>query len=169
MSSFAERIPESVREKIQHAEQAHEAELAEARRSANEALAKRFGSSFEEIQRPEEEPPEPHPPDQLSIEEMAQRDAAAREEAIERVDAHADDEWKALALNTAEKVARGMASFTSDDLWLAGLPTPREPRALGPVMREIVKLGWAEVTDEYRPSVRRHSTPLRVYRSLLRA
>ena len=177
MSAF--EIPESVRHKIQEAEEEHQAELAEARRSANDALAKRFGSSFAEIQRPEEQdaslgPVEVHP-DQLGLldepdrERLAAEDAAARERDIARADTYADDEWKATALSVAEAVARGTASFTSDDLWLAGLPTPREPRALGPIMREIVKRGWAAITDEYRPSVRRHSTPLRVYRSLLHA
>lgn len=91
------------------------------------------------------------------------------EEAIARVDQHADPSWKYAALRTLLAVARALPTFTPDDVWTWGLPRPREPRALGPVMRLAERRGWMEPTGEFVRSKipTQHQNPIRVYRSLI--
>lgn len=92
---------------------------------------------------------------------------AARDEAIQRVDDHAAPEWKALAHKTLREVAAATAEFTTDDLIRAGLNKPREPRALGAIMRWGVSHGLIEATGRVRRSeqVTNHSRPMAVWRS----
>lgn len=92
----------------------------------------------------------------------------ARDAAMRRVDQHADPDWKTRAQTVAQHVARTQATFTADDLW-AHIEKPREPRALGPVMKRLVKEGFAEPTGRHIPSriPEHHRCPLREYRSLV--
>jgi hypothetical protein len=86
-----------------------------------------------------------------------------RDAAIAQVDAHADDEWKRYALGFIAELSGQMAEFTTDDLWDAGLIKPREPRALGPVMRRAAKRGLIATTGEFRSSRYRNCAPLPVW------
>jgi hypothetical protein len=90
---------------------------------------------------------------------------AARDEAVDRVERHADPTWKVRALEAVRRVPSG-SLFTTDDLWGDGLDEPREPRALGAVMRAAQRGGLAVPTDAYRPSDRPvcHRNPKRVWR-----
>jgi hypothetical protein len=100
--------------------------------------------------------------DAIAARQMAM---AARDEAVDRVERNADDGWNARALETVRRIPSGTL-FTSDDLWGDGLDEPREPRALGAVMRAAQRGGLAVPTDSYRPSDRPvcHRNPKRVWR-----
>lgn len=104
---------------------------------------------------------------QLSIEEVAAADRLATEEAIERVDAAAPAAWKDEALDAVRTLARGGGRFTTDDVWDAlaylGVAKPREPRALGPVMRRAEREGTVRWTGTFAESRRRHRTPVRIW------
>jgi hypothetical protein len=92
------------------------------------------------------------------------------DEAVERVDRNADDEWKARALDAVRFVASARPLFTTDAVWwvLGSDVQTHEPRAMGAVMRRAVKAGVCVPTDTYHRSTRavNHARPLRVWRSL---
>jgi hypothetical protein len=81
----------------------------------------------------------------------------------------ADDDWRALALSTVEELALNKIEFSADDAWLAGLPRPSNPRALGPVFMQAMKAGVIEDTGRIVRSVFEsgHHGPRRVWRSLV--
>lgn len=90
---------------------------------------------------------------------------AEQADALERVERHADHEWKRAAAGVIHRYARGGLTFTSDDIMfeLERMPvTTHDPRALGPVMKQakrcglIVQVGWQK-------SVRRHGSPIALY------
>lgn len=87
-----------------------------------------------------------------------------RDEALARVDTAADPAWKDEARRIVRRVATTRDTFTTDDVWDAGLPTPTEPRALGPVITALIRAGAITATGDYVPSRRRHATPMPVYR-----
>jgi hypothetical protein len=94
--------------------------------------------------------------------------AAARDDAMQRVDEHADPDWKTLALAAIRKTCEQRAEFHVDDVWTIGdLPRTREDRALGPQMLKAARLGWCVKTDRVRPSVRSHLSGKPVWRSRL--
>jgi hypothetical protein len=76
--------------------------------------------------------------------------------------------WVEAALDAVKYVAETAREFTSDDLW-DHITQPREPRALGAVMRNAQKLGYIKATDRWTPSerVECHGRPVRVWASLL--
>ena len=93
----------------------------------------------------------------------------AREAAIEAVDSDdADAAWKVAALEALDELGRELEDLTTDDLWHRldelGVDPPHDGRAMGPLMRHAAKAGLVEQTDQYRPSTRRHMTPIRVWR-----
>lgn len=100
--------------------------------------------------------------------------ARERDEAMARAAEAADADWVADAYHALETLAGrhwedsgdGLG-FTTDDVWdlLAerGVPAPREPRALGTIVREAVREGLIRRTGAYRPSRRRHCSPIPVY------
>lgn len=100
------------------------------------------------------------------------RAAAKRDDAIERVDKHADKGWKELALETVKTVAQANARFTTDKVveLLAQAPLKtHEPRALGAVMRSAARQGWIVATDGFEKSaaVSRHRAHKMVWESKL--
>lgn len=107
----------------------------------------------------------------MSARSPAQR---AGDEAVARVERHATGEWKVAARAAVLAVAAHRDAFTTDDVWALlerANMQPREPRALGPIMRRAVREGVCVATDIYRESTRVacHGRPLRVWRSLMRA
>jgi hypothetical protein len=93
---------------------------------------------------------------------------AARDQAIERVDTHAESEWKAQALAAVKATAERLPDLISDDVWeTTGLPSTREDRALGPVFQRAAREGYIAKTDRVRPSVRSHLSGKTVWRSLI--
>lgn len=91
---------------------------------------------------------------------------SAREEAIRTVEKNADDAWKEAALNAVFLVANTQPRLISNDVFRF-VEVPREPRALGPVMRRAERIGWIEATDKFilSPAVTRHRAPVRIWRS----
>jgi hypothetical protein len=95
-----------------------------------------------------------------------------RDKALARVESHADDEWKKIALTVIRDIAIDQLELTTDDVWLALAErdcATHEPRALGAVMRRAAAVGIIERTDVTRRSVRstRHRGDVRVWKSLL--
>ena len=71
-----------------------------------------------------------------------------RDQAVAAVEEFADPAWKDVALRAIRHVAEHNRSFISDDVWDAMAQhyphlEPREPRAMGAVMRQAVKDGLA--------------------------
>ncbi len=89
----------------------------------------------------------------------------AKEHAIARVEANADEAWLASALIVVRTLANSGREFTSDDVWLR-VPTLDEPRALGAVMTVAARRGFIFSTGQYRPSVRPicHGRPVKIWR-----
>lgn len=93
----------------------------------------------------------------------------ARDAALQQVAAGAG-RWMDRARPVVLQVAEGRFDFTTDDVWYAlGDDRPREPRALGALMRSLAKDGAIRATGEYRKSVRVdcHARPVAVWRKVL--
>lgn len=93
-------------------------------------------------------------------------DDAATAEALERVERGSDLEWvKAAESVLAAKAASGVP-FTSDDLWYElaarGVESPREPRALGPIVQRALRAETIR-QEGYATSRRRHRAVIRSY------
>jgi hypothetical protein len=93
-----------------------------------------------------------------------------RDEAIDRVERHANTRWKVNARTMIWWLAYTRAEFTADAVWellaRTSLKT-HEPRAMGPMMQDACRRGLIEPTDAYTRSHRRscHNRPIRVWRS----
>ena len=92
----------------------------------------------------------------------------ARDEAIARVDANADDAWKQRAEAVIIHLARMRPTFTADDIW-AYLEahhdvSTHEPSALGAVItrlarqKKIRKVGYTQSARKTR-----HAAPIAVW------
>lgn len=96
----------------------------------------------------------------------------ARDTAIERVKANADDNWEDRAMAALWDVCRKEREFLVDDvrdeLDRRGIVT-HDMRAIGPLMLKASKKGMVEHTGEYRPSrqAQCHGNPRGVWRSLV--
>lgn len=114
-----------------------------------------------------------YPPKDIYKSDMAARKiAVSRDKAINRVDAHADIEWKVKAYTIGEQIARANETMISENIWDAltrnGFTT-HEPRAMGAVMRKLNSRKVVEATDRFipSPSPLGHGRPTRVWRSLI--
>lgn len=93
-----------------------------------------------------------------------------RDEGMARADAHADPDWKHMAVRAFIKVSYGMKEFTTDDVWKVlddwGVDTPHEPRAMGPIVRSLMREGLIEPVGRRVKSTipRGHCRPVEVYR-----
>jgi hypothetical protein len=96
---------------------------------------------------------------------------AGKEAGIGAALRNADEAWVTAALASVFRVASEREHFTVDHVWMHGdgLPTPREPRAMGSVMRVASKAGWVSPTPDHWMSKRPvcHRRPLRVWQSNL--
>jgi len=90
------------------------------------------------------------------------------DEAVERVTRGMDATWAANAYQAALKVTRTLRYFTTDDIWEELREIPREPRAMGAILRRLRLDGHAIPTLNYRPTHRpeAHRNPKRVWKSL---
>jgi hypothetical protein len=94
-----------------------------------------------------------------------------RERAITIVDEAADNDWKDAAETAIGIVASRLVTFTTDDVWayldVLKMPPPREPRAMGAMMRQaqrnLVIVPTARWQLSKRPEC--HRRPLRVWLS----
>ena len=114
--------------------------------------------------------------DDVRAEQLA-RGELARDEAMHRVEDHADEGRKKEIMEAIRAVAQSRPDFQSDDVWMAmGVDKVTdedavfERRVMGPLLRwRAMKLGWIEPTDARRPAFREgnHKRPQLVWRSLL--
>lgn len=93
-----------------------------------------------------------------------------RDEAIDRVERNADQEFLDSARLAIIQVARELSAFTTDDIWwnlrLRNVPAPGDPRAMGAAIRRAIREAIIRPAAEFpRRSVRTtcHSRPLRVW------
>jgi len=80
---------------------------------------------------------------------------AAKEEAMERVELHADEDWKMAAEVAVRLVARRGRPFTTDEvveLLTQSNVTTHDLRALGPIMRNALREGLVEESGLWRKS-----------------
>ena len=102
----------------------------------------------------------------------------ALNEAVERVEQHANSVWMDYAMNAVKLIASHRAEFTTDPVWAIlerwrrsdeGFETTHERRAMGAVMRNAVRAGWCVPTNRTQPSVRPvcHRRDLRIWASLI--
>jgi len=86
-----------------------------------------------------------------NLDELERESHKRTAEAIQRVDDHADEEWKRAADDAIVYVARRAATFTADDVWWRldelEIASPREPRALGARMQAAARSGIATNTQ----------------------
>lgn len=97
---------------------------------------------------------------------------AAKIEAIDRVSANADPNWKFLAIQATRKVAMQRETFTSEHVWaelVAEGSTTHEPKAMGGILRKAAQEGICEVTERFIKSSSRinHRRPLQIWKSLI--
>ena len=93
-----------------------------------------------------------------------------RDQAIEKVEGSANDEWMGIAKFAVLRFARAEKFLTTDNIWnMMGDSTTHDNRAMGAVMRKAQAEGWIEPTDRTVKSTRAvcHSRPIRVWRSKL--
>lgn len=93
----------------------------------------------------------------------------ARDEAMRRVEAGAEEEWKDHAFEAVRLLANPAADMyliTPDDLW-DYVEKPREPRALGPVMTRAAKAGLIRSTIFHENSRNGHAPNIRIWASAL--
>lgn len=92
---------------------------------------------------------------------------AARDQAMDQVDGAAADEWKDQARRAIWHLAQTRDTFTVDDVWelleARHVPSPQEPRALGPVLMRAVRSGAIRDNGTMAKSRRRHATKITVY------
>jgi hypothetical protein len=94
----------------------------------------------------------------------------ALDDALDRVERNADEQWLVAADYAVAKVALRKAQLTADDVWevLDGMDVAtHEKRALGPVMDRAAKDGIIANTGTYIKSRRasRHKGPVAVWKS----
>lgn len=108
-----------------------------------------------ELQREQAAPPK------TPAQAVAERDAA-----LDQVAQGTDATWWGAAVVAVTDLAARGETFTTDDVWdlltTRGIPSPREPRAMGPVMKACLAAGTI-TPHGYVPSRRRHATPIREY------
>ena len=103
---------------------------------------------------------------------MTQLALEAQDDALVRVEQHADTDWKAAATTAVYRAARNLSTLTTDDVWdlIPATVTTHEPRALGAIMTKAARAGWIRLADK-RPvkskRVSRHAGPMSVWESLI--
>jgi hypothetical protein len=99
----------------------------------------------------------------------------AKKLGMERVDLHADEDWKEVMLDLVKKTAKEREFFTSDHVFelfeaSGSIAETHDRRAFGPIMLQAAKLGICDMA--YCPPVNSnraslHASPRRVWRSLI--
>ena len=97
----------------------------------------------------------------------------ARDEAVARVDANANKEWKVRAYEVVQYLASAEDEFTTDDVWAmldSSAENTHERRAMGGVITRAARAGLIENTGRVKKSTRVvcHQNPKAVWRSLIR-
>lgn len=111
----------------------------------------------------------PQPP----LSSVLAEEAAGREEGMARAARRAGEEWNCRARETIRAVALRLVTFTSDDVWEAGLEKPdgADARALGAHFAALARSGLIRKTGRYLPSRQKglHMTPIAEWQLARRA
>jgi len=96
--------------------------------------------------------------------------ALAKAEAMERVDANADEQWKLTVDSVIRSCAYKFKEFTTDEVHAGLLATgikTHEMRALGPAMARAAAHGVIDTVQQWKPSERKecHMRPVRIWLS----
>ena len=98
--------------------------------------------------------------------------AELRNEAMERAEQAAPENWKEAAATAVENVAKRMPEFIPDDVWaeltnMGWTEKPPEGRALGPVMMSAARRGVIQNSGRVRRTTqaRSHAAPVTVWLS----
>jgi len=94
-----------------------------------------------------------------------------RDEGMARADAHVEPGWKHMAVRAFIKVSYGKDEFTTDDVWEQldewEVDPPHEPRAMGPLVTQLLREGVIEHTGKRAVKSRiprGHARKVEVYR-----
>lgn len=98
---------------------------------------------------------------------------AERDQAMGQAQQGTDPDWETKATTAVRDLATAsqdgtMATrgFTPDDVWVLleerRVPPPREPRALGPILKRAARAGHIRAVG-FTESTRRHGAPVRIY------
>jgi hypothetical protein len=94
-----------------------------------------------------------------------------RDNAIDTVEAHANEDWAENAYITGMRLARHQTTLMSEDIWDAMNTTEQthEPRAMGAVMRRLHRDRVITPTEVFTRSTspRGHGRPSRIWESLI--
>ena len=90
-----------------------------------------------------------------------------RDDAMASIEAVTKQQFTECATEAIKTVGRMRMLFTTDDVW-DWLAThhgsaAHDNRAIGPIMSRLAKAKIIRPTGDYRPSVRRHCAPIRVW------
>ena len=89
---------------------------------------------------------------------------------MNRVLANVSSTWKEDAYAVVRQLAETKPSFSSNDVWAAGLSQPHDARALGPIMLGAARKGWIHMAEGYFVESnlsQQHRRPVQVWRSQL--
>jgi hypothetical protein len=92
-----------------------------------------------------------------------------RDLALEAAKDHSPIGWADIAYAFLEDFLREHTTMHVDQLWAAGMPEPREMRALGPLFRRATQAGIMRRSGQTLPSVRSHLSHKPVWESLIYA
>ena len=105
------------------------------------------------------------PADQPSLFDMPTA-LAARDHAMDEVEANTDAAWALDAWETLVWYLEEHKEFFVDDFWRdSGLEEPREARALGPIVQRAARQKLIVGTGRSRPSVRSHGSGKPIWHS----
>lgn len=108
-----------------------------------------------------------HPAWRERVARTPQEAQQRRDNRMDQAENGTSQEWIDAARRAVWDLATNRRDFTTDDVWhlleQRGVPAPREPRALGPVVFKALRSGAIRDTGRIVRSVRRHSTKITVY------
>ena len=97
-----------------------------------------------------------------------------KRDGMDRAKRHSDPEWYRCMLICAQEVARNRPFFTTDEVvklkvYLFPNATTHEQRAIGPLMKDVAKLGYCVRTGDWHESsqAQNHRRPQRMWSSLI--
>ena len=113
--------------------------------------------------------------EKISLQDSIAKGVEGREVGMARVDAAADEDWKAHADTALKEVCETRGEFTTDRVWsVMGYALDEDekevtPTAMGPVMRRGQSKGWCAPSGRTKPSARstNHRRQITVWKSLI--
>lgn len=93
---------------------------------------------------------------------------AERNNAMSRAEKNSSRAFRKSARNIILDILSRKETFIADDVWYEAkkrrIKQPREPRALGPIITNLLKEGIITRTRRFTQSKRRHATAMRIWK-----